>query len=105
MLLCRNAQVRSPSAATDGDEQRGSQSPAPPADAAKDAAAPAETASTEKPARGDRPVSPRAPPPLTARQVSFVEHVTPIPDSLDSRAAASILCAVRPLRARLHPPR
>ncbi|KAG6900464.1 hypothetical protein C0993_010182 [Termitomyces sp. T159_Od127] len=28
--------------------------------------------------------------------VSFVRHVTPIPENLDSRAAASILCAVRP---------
>lgn len=81
MLLCRNAQVRSPSAATDGDEQRGSQSPAPPPDAAKDAAAPAETASTEKPARGDRPVSPRAPPPLLAS----IDATMQMPHRVDTR--------------------
>ena len=27
-------------------------------------------------------------------QVSFVNHVTPIPEGIDSDAAASILCAV-----------
>jgi propanol-preferring alcohol dehydrogenase len=33
----------------------------------------------------------RSPPP----QVSYVNHVTPIPEGFDSNAAASILCAVR----------
>lgn len=32
-----------------------------------------------------------------AVQVSWVHVVTPIPDSLDSFAAASLLCAVSPL--------
>jgi alcohol dehydrogenase, propanol-preferring len=28
--------------------------------------------------------------------LSFVKHVTPIPDNIESAEAASILCAVRP---------